>query len=83
MRINGLFITRPHDPESLELLTAWDDISIDENPTGYQADLDRALRSVGDDVLNHAIVTIDVDSDKILEIVNKRGVVPGTVVATR
>lgn len=83
MRVHALFITRPHNPDLPELLTAWDEYSVDENWEGYQADIAAKLASVEGDVDRHAIVTIDVDEAAILNILRPSGTVKGVVSASR
>ena len=36
MMIFGLFITRKHEKDIPELVDAWDEYTIEENPDGYQ-----------------------------------------------
>lgn len=58
MLIHATFITFASDPEVLELVHAWDEYSLDNNPTGYEDTKAEALATYGDDV--GAKVTVDI-----------------------
>lgn len=61
MKIHAVFANRKHDPEEIELVTAWDEYSVDANPEGFADDVAKSLASWGDDLLRHVAVEIDVD----------------------
>lgn len=67
MKIYATFANRKHDPESVELVDAWDEFCFDENPTGFEESKDRALASWGDDLLRWVTVEIDVEAADIYE----------------
>lgn len=58
MRIRATFINRSYDPTHIELVHAWDEFSIDDNPEGYEADLAEDLATYQPDVLK--VVTVDI-----------------------
>lgn len=51
MRIETVWAVRKYSPDEPELVVAWDEDSVDSNPEGFQADVDRALASLGSDLL--------------------------------
>jgi hypothetical protein len=59
MKIIATFANRKHDPEVVELVTAWDEYSVDENMSGWQEDKVKSLASWGDDLLNSVDVEIE------------------------
>lgn len=79
MRLTCLFITRPYSPDNPELLVAWDEYSIDNNNEGFTEECDKALKAVGDDILNKAYVTVNVDEDAILKILLPSGTIEGVI----
>lgn len=50
MIVKSLWITRKSEPEYPELLEAWDEYSIDQNPEGFEEACDEAIKAVGTDV---------------------------------
>ena len=67
MLIKALFITRKSDSAAPELLEAWDEYSIDENPDGAREAFTEALARVGDDVDQFRYVELDVDGRALSE----------------
>lgn len=59
MKIIATFANRTYDPDVVELVTAWDEASVDENMSGWQEDKVSSLASWGDDLLNHVDVEIE------------------------
>jgi hypothetical protein len=80
MKVRSLWITRKgaegYD-EMPELLVAWDEISIDENPEGFEQSCKQALESVGSDV--DEIRYLDIDVGHQVERTFERAVVTGEV----
>ncbi len=66
--IRSLWITRKsidsgfHPPELVE---AWDEWSIDENPDGWQEACKRALDAVGSDLSSHRYIDLRVSGDAL------------------
>lgn len=66
--VRSLWITRKsidagfHPPELVE---AWDEWSIDENPEGWQEACKRALDAVGSDLSAHRYIDIRVSGDAL------------------
>lgn len=75
MRIWATFINRKHDPKAAELVTAWDEFSIEENPEGYDADVAASVKACQPDVLHSATVEIIIPDSQVLEILNRKAVV--------
>lgn len=65
MKIFATFANRKHDPESVELIDAWDELCFDENPTGFEDSKAAAIASWGDDLLRWVTVEIDVEAAEI------------------
>jgi hypothetical protein len=57
MYIRATFINRTYAPDSIELVHAWDEYQIDENPEGYAETRAADLSSYGDEV--QKVVTVD------------------------
>ena len=69
MIISTLWITRKGiETESPELITAWDEYSIDENYDGWQLATQLALKEIGDDVVDHRFIDIKVPDEKIFNL---------------
>lgn len=66
--IRTLWITRKsidagfHPPE---LIAAWDEWSIDENPSGWQDACKEALESLGSDLAAHRYIDIKLDDETL------------------
>jgi len=72
MKIECLFIVR-NEQSGPELLTAWDEFSVDENPEGYQKECDKALKSLEDDERrSHRYIEIDVSDDDLMKAMGKQ-----------
>jgi hypothetical protein len=68
VKINALFVTRESEPMIPELVDAWDEFCIEENPDGYAAAVRSQQSEVGDgDVKAFAIVTFEVSDAPILD----------------
>jgi hypothetical protein len=48
-----------------DLIEAWDEYGIDNNPEGWQEACEKALASVGDDLRAHRFIRLTVDYEKI------------------
>jgi len=70
MIVKSLWIRRKYDPSVPELLTAWDEYSIDENRDGFEADVEQSLNKVGSDLLDYRIIDLVVFSESIREAFN-------------
>lgn len=75
MKILATFVNRKSTPKVPELVVAWDEYAIDENPEGYAYDVEASVRVCGDDVLAHATVEIIIPESQVVEILNRRVVV--------
>lgn len=62
MRITCLFGQRKSQPEAIELMTAWDEYCIDNNPEGFEEDCERAKKSWGDELLQWRLVDLATSS---------------------
>ena len=66
--VRSLWITRKsidsgfHPPE---LLTAWDEWTIDENPDGWQDECKRCLDAVGSDLSSHRYIDLYIDEHEL------------------
>lgn len=58
MIIETLWIKRKYGNTPPELVAAWDEFSIDENPQGWQDACTKALDSIGDDLAEHRYIQI-------------------------
>jgi hypothetical protein len=68
MKINAMFVTRESAPTIPELIDAWDEFCIEENPDGYEAAVRSQQSEVGDgDVKAFAIVTFEVPDSPIID----------------
>lgn len=67
MKIFATFANRKHDPEDVELVDAWDEYSVDENPGGFSDSRTAALNSWGSDLFRWVTVEIDVEAADIYE----------------
>jgi len=65
MKITCMFGQRRSDPDVIELMVAWDEYCLDENPEGFAEACETAKRSWGDDMLAEREVEIVVDERKI------------------
>lgn len=66
MILHTVWANRVHDPEELELVTAWDEYAVDANPEGFKEDWKSGLDSWGSDLLEYRHVEIRVDYLPIL-----------------
>lgn len=53
MRIHTVWAVRTYSPDEPELVTAWDEFSVDSNPEGFDADVQKSLASWGSDLGTH------------------------------
>ncbi|MGZ6772568.1 MAG: hypothetical protein ACXVGA_08555 [Mycobacteriaceae bacterium] len=72
MKIHATFANRKYDPEVVELVHAWDEFCVDENPRGYNDSLRDDLASWGEDLLRWVTVEIDVEAAAIYEALDPR-----------
>ena len=66
MIVKSLWIRRKYDPSVPELLTAWDEYSIEENPDGFEADVEQALDKIGSDLMSYRVIDLVVYTPAIL-----------------
>lgn len=79
MKIYATFINRRDQPKNAELVTAWDEESVEENPEGYASDVRSSIKACGSDVLNSATVEIIIPDSQVLEILNRKAITFGVV----
>lgn len=79
LRIECLFANRKDSPDVVELLTAWDEYSIDENPEGWEKDKATRIDAVGSELLRWAVATITVDLDALTSMLNPETFITGSV----
>jgi hypothetical protein len=79
MRIVTVFGLRTYEPNSPELLVAWDEYAVDENGEGWQDAKAKAIAEIGDELLTSAEVSIEVSEANILSILRPIGTVKGEV----
>ena len=65
MIIHATFVNFTYDPEVVELVHAWDEYSLDNNPTGYEDSKREALATYEGTILNKVTVDIRVDENAI------------------
>lgn len=65
------------DDDLPELITAWDDLSVDENREGWEEHVKKELEKVGKDLKEVRHIRIEVPTEKIKEVFSS--VVPGKV----
>ena len=68
MRITCLFGQRKSQPESIELMVAWDEYCIDNYPEGFEADCKKAKESWGSDLLQWRLVELKTSSTDLVEL---------------
>jgi hypothetical protein len=67
MKINALFVTRKGDTDVPELVDAWDEYTIDENPDGYTDAIAKWRGYLNDgDVDAFTVVTLRVSAQAVL-----------------
>lgn len=83
MILHTLWAWRKNE-EGPELVEAWDAVSVDNCPEGFEAACKKALDAMGDDIseAGHRYVDIDVDYDAISELFWTTPVVSSSVVAS-
>lgn len=65
MEIYTVWGVRKVSPEEPELVTAWDEYSVDNNPEGYDEDVRRGLASWGDDLLTFRAIRISIPDSAV------------------
>jgi hypothetical protein len=66
MRIFTVWAVRKYSPDEPELVTAWDEYSVDANPEGFTDEVNHALESWGTDLLEHRRITLEVPGRDIV-----------------
>jgi len=66
MKIECLFIVR-EEAEGPELIAAWDEYSISENPKGWESECNDVLRALNGAYLRHRYVTVSISDPKLAE----------------
>ena len=79
MKIHATFANRKYAPEVVELIHAWDEFGVDENPSGYDETKRAEIASWGDDLLRWVTVEIDVEAADIYEALDPRPQVAGGI----
>lgn len=60
-----------HGESTPELMTAWDEYSVDNNREGFNDDCKRAIKSWGDDLQDHRrYVDVEVSEDAFMAVFN-------------
>lgn len=75
MRIYATFVNWKHAPKEIEMVCAWDEFSVDNNPDGYEKDRADSLKSYEPDYLHAATVEIIIPESQVVEILNRKVVV--------
>lgn len=65
MIVHTVWGVRKDSPDEPELMTAWDEYSVDNNPEGFREDVQKHLDSWGDDLLEHRQIEILVPESSI------------------
>ena len=68
MRITCLFGQRKSQPESVELMVAWDEYCIDSYPEGFEEACETAKKSWGDDLLQWRILDLKTSEASITKL---------------
>jgi len=71
MKIECLFIIRD-EHSGPELLVAWDEYTVDQNPEGYQKECDKELKDLGVEWASHRYIAIDVSDDDLMKAMGKQ-----------
>lgn len=79
MKIRATFVNFKGDDDTIELVHAWDEYSIDNNPVGYDETLAESLASYGEDIQDSVTVAIVVDYAAIHDALHREIEVPGEV----
>ena len=80
MRLVCVFALRKGIEDTPELLLAWDEFCIEENPEGFDEQRERVIRECGDDLAAVGDISVEVDMGQIAAILRPAGHVEGTVV---
>lgn len=64
MRIHALFVTRTYERTTAELVDAWDEYAVDDNPEGF--DKARKKAAMGDEVHAFAEVIFEVSEQAVM-----------------
>jgi hypothetical protein len=67
MKIHTVWAVRKCNPGEPELVTAWDEFSVDANSEGFEEDVKKSLESWGDDLLAFRRIDIRVSYPGILQ----------------
>ena len=67
MRIHTVWAVRESSPDEPELVTAWDEFSVDANPEGFDADVKEGLESWGTDLETHRYIDLIVPDKAIFD----------------
>lgn len=67
MKIICMFGQRRHDPDLIELMTAWDEYCAEDNYEGFEEACQVSAKSWGDDLLSSRVIEIEIDESKIHE----------------
>ena len=67
MKILATFVNFTYDPDIIEMIHAWDEYTVDANPSGYDETRQKTIESYGNDLLNIVDTEIEVDMAEIYE----------------
>lgn len=65
MKLICLFGTRKHSLDAPELMLAWDEYSMDENPEGFSQECKDARKSWGEDLEQWRTIEIEIDEERL------------------
>jgi hypothetical protein len=67
MKIHTLWAVRISSPDEPELVTAWDEYSVDANPEGWHKDVAEGLDSWGSDLETHRFIDIEIPDKAVFD----------------
>lgn len=70
MQIEMLFASRKHDKDTPELVVAWDEYSVDNNPEGWFDAQREGLASWGDDLYRSTVIRVDIPLSAVQYVLN-------------
>lgn len=82
MKVHILFGQRKESYEgehAPEVLAAWDEYSVEENPEGFDQDVALCLKEVGDSMAATRVIKIDVDQARIRALLVGTPIVKGVI----
>ena len=67
MDIKTLWVRRASEPELPELVQAWDEFGVEDNPEGFAEACATSINAIGTDLDTYRYITIRVDWQTILD----------------